>query len=109
MYSVSCVSQVMISMLCFPGDDFPGRKFRVDPTTGVIQTTSTTLDRETRDRYDLTVAVSDGGIPARTVSRISYIHVLPGLKGNAVMESALRCKHLNGGHIFSFCFVKGNR
>lgn len=55
----------------FVGDDFPARKFRVDPATGVIVTTSNTLDRETRDYYELVVAVSDRGTPPRTVRHLT--------------------------------------
>ncbi len=49
------------------GDDFPNRKFSIESETGVIQTTAFSLDRELEDLYELTVAVSDRGNPARTV------------------------------------------
>lgn len=51
------------------GDD-SARKFRVDASTGVLEATSITLDREATDFYVLAVAVSDSGTPARTVRNL---------------------------------------
>lgn len=51
------------------GDDTE-RKFRVNAVSGfmgLIETTTSPLDRETRDSYDLVVSVTDSGTPSRMV------------------------------------------
>ena len=50
-----------------PGDD-AAPKFTINSVTGLIQTSSNPLDRETRDAYTLTVIATDSGIPQNTVS-----------------------------------------
>ena len=41
-------------------------RFQIDPLTGEVRTTSTAPDRELRDRYSLTVSVSDGELTNET-------------------------------------------
>ena len=41
-------------------------RFEIDPLTGAITTTSTAPDREERDRYTLTISVSDGELSNET-------------------------------------------
>ncbi len=55
-------------MLQPSGDDFPLSKFTINPSTGLIQTTSNSLDRETKDSYVLVVSATDDGTPSNTVS-----------------------------------------
>ena len=56
-----------VAFICPSGDDVD-RKFRIDEVTGLIETTATELDRETRATYTLTVSVTDSGTPQRMVS-----------------------------------------
>lgn len=48
------------------GDDTQP-KFTIHPSSGLIETTATPLDRETRERYILTVVATDDGNPKRSV------------------------------------------
>ena len=59
----------------FLGDDVDA-KFTIIPLTGLIQTTSSPLDRETRDSYTLTVIAMDSGTPPNTVSSSSTQHTM---------------------------------
>ena len=56
-----------LSLPLLPGDD-AAPKFAINSVTGLIQTTSNPLDRETRDAYTLTVIATDSGTPRNTVS-----------------------------------------
>ncbi len=50
----------------YSGDD-ADRKFRINLASGLIETTSSALDRETRALYELVVSVTDNGVPSRMV------------------------------------------
>lgn len=54
------------------GDDTQP-KFMIHPSSGLIETTATTLDRETRGSYVLTVVATDDGNPKRSVCYCVYL------------------------------------
>ena len=60
-------NEVMFFVVFFEGDD-TDNKFRINAESGLIETTASTLDRETRDLYRLVVAVTDSGTPSRMVT-----------------------------------------
>lgn len=53
------------------GDDTQP-KFMIHPSSGLIETTTTTLDRETRGSYVLTIVATDDGNPKRSVCSQSH-------------------------------------
>lgn len=56
----------MSCILITKGDDTDS-KFRIDSESGLIETTSSPLDRETSDLYRLIIAATDSGVPSRMV------------------------------------------
>lgn len=59
-------------IVCHSGDD-ADNKFRIDAVTGLIETTASPLDRETRAIYELVVSVTDSGTPPRMVHQMVAI------------------------------------